>query len=195
MIKNKFMSPIDQWFGINKELKIYQIATVFLAIVCSTMAITISIILNPAPIIIDTAHGNRNYFIGKRISNNPTQDDVKIFLTEFIKQRYEIKNGQQQIIVKNILPLSTEGYLSALKNEMMKDQTTYQIEGLDQYTANIVVIVNEKEALAKFDKIVRFNGVPLIVPTEASFQIVKDSPSVWNPYGILVNGVIEHETK
>jgi phosphohistidine swiveling domain-containing protein len=78
---------------------------------------------------------------------------------------------------------------------MVKDQSTSQITELDQYTAKIEVIVNEKEALAKFDKIVRFNGVPLIVPTEASFQIVKDSPSVWNPYGVLVNGVIEHETK
>jgi hypothetical protein len=194
MIKNNF-SPIDQWFGINRELKLYQIATIFLAVLCSLMAITISIILNPAPIIIDTANGSRNHFIGKRIGANPTQDDVKIFLTEFIKHRYEIKNGQQQNILKNILPLSTEGYLTALKNEMVKDQSTSQITELDQYTAKIEVIVNEKEALAKFDKIVRFNGVPLIVPTEASFQIVKDSPSVWNPYGVLVNGVIEHETK
>lgn len=195
MIKNNFISPIDQWFGINKELKIYKIVTVFLAVVCSTMAITVSLILNPAPIIIDTAQGGRKYLIGKIVNAPPSQEDVKIFLAEFIRLRYEIKNGQQQNIIKNILPLSTEGYVAALKNEMVKDQSTSQITGLEQYTANIEVIVKEKEALAKFDKIVRFNGVPLIVPTEASFQIIKDSPSVWNPYGILVNGVIEHETK
>lgn len=195
MIKSKFFSPIDQWFGINRELKLYRMATVFLIMICSVMAVTIAIILNPTPIVIDTALGNRNYLIGKRISSGPTQEDVKVFLAEFIKHRYEIKNGQQKNIIKNILPLSTEGYLAALKSEMEKDQTASPITDLEQYVANIQLTVNAKEALAKFDKIVRFNGLPLLIPTEASFQIVKDTPTEWNPYGILVNGVVEHESK
>lgn len=195
MIKSKFPSPIDQWFGINRELKLYRSATLFLAVICLSMAITITIILNPTPIVIDTTSGNRNYFVGKRVNSGPTQEDVKIFLTEFIKHRFEVKNGQQKNILKNITPLSTEGYLTALKSEMDKEQTASPVTGLEQYVANIQLTVNAKEALAKFDKVVRFNGLPLLIPTEASFQIVKVSPTVWNPYGILVNGVIEHETK
>jgi type IV secretory pathway component VirB8 len=195
MIKNKLITPLNQWLGINRELKLYQIATVFLSIVTLKLGILIFVILNPDPIVIHNSGNTKSYFLGKHQSFSPNQEDVKEFLIEFIKLRFEIKKDDLAGTIRNIQPLSTEGYIQALESEIKRDKSDSPLTKIEQYVANIETIVNEKEALAKFDKIVRFNGIPLIVPTEASFQLIKEKPTNWNPYGILVNGVIEHEIK
>lgn len=197
MIKNKILSPIDQWLGVNREIKLYKLGILFLILIVLVQIIAGLFSLNKAPIVV-TAHGNnREYQIGQRDLKAPSQDDVRAFLKSFIVLRYGLHSGHLPTTLKNIAPLSTAGYLTALKSEMDKDLANNkgQIKSFEQYAAKIEVIVNEKEALARFDKIVRLNGLPLIVPTEASFQIIKDTSSKWNPYGILVNGVIEHESK
>lgn len=195
MIKNKLFTPINQWLGINKELKLYQIATIFLGVVTLLMITLVFVVLNPDPIVIQGSGLDKSYTVGKHISTGPTQEDVKVFLKEFIGLRYQIRKDDLGGTLRNISPLSTDGYIQALANEIKREKSESQLSKIDQYVANIEIIVNDKEALAKFDKIVRFNGIPLIVPTEASFQLIKERPSKWNPYGILVNGVIEHENK
>lgn len=195
MIKNKLISPINQWLGINKELKLFQIATIFLGALVLLLTMLIFAVMNPDPIVIQGYGHEKSYFIGKHIGAGPSQDDVKVFLEKFIGLRYQIKKDDLGGTIRNIRPLATDGYLKALDNEIKKEKSESQLAKINQYVANIEIIVNEKEALAKFDKIVRFNGIPLIVPTEASFQLIKEKASVWNPYGILVNGVIEHENK
>ena len=195
MIKNKIFTPVNQWLGINKELKLYQIATIFLGFLTLLMVILIFVILNPDPIVIQDTGQSKSYVVGRHLSAGPNQEDVKVFLKEFINLRYQIRKDDLGGTFRNIAPLSTDGYLHALEGEIKRDKSESQLSKIDQYVANIEIIVNDKEALAKFDKIVRFNGIPLIVPTEASFQLIKDKASKWNPYGILVNGVIEHEYK
>lgn len=197
MTKNKILSPIDQWLGVNREIKLYKLGIVFLIVVVLMQILASLLSQNKAPIIVNVQGNNREYLIGKRDLKAPTQEDVRAFLKTFIELRYQLSNNNLPVTLKNIAPFSTEGYLTALKSEMDKDLESNkgQIKNFEQYVSKIEVIVNEKEALAKFDKIVRLNGIPLIVPTEASFQIVKDTSSKWNPYGILVNGIVEHESK
>jgi hypothetical protein len=194
MIKNKLFSPINQWLAVNKELKLYQLATAFLALVVLFLILLVFLVLNPDPIVISD-QSPKEYRIGKYIATGPTQEDVQIFLTEFIRLRYQMTNGEIDKTVGNIRPLSTEGYIQALLKEVKEGVSGGGVANVDQYAANIETIVNEKEALAKFDKIIRINGIPLLVPTEMSFQLIRTKPTKWNPYGILVNGVIEHENK
>jgi hypothetical protein len=197
MIKNKILSPIDQWLGVNREIKLYKLGILFLVLIVLVQIIAGLFSQNKAPIVVTAQGSNREYQTGKRDLKAPSQDDVRAFLKSFIELRYRLHSDHLPTTLKNIAPLSTEGYLTALKSEIDKDLANNkgQIKSFEQYVAKIEVIVNEKEALARFDKIVRLNGLPLIVPTEASFQIIKDTSSKWNPYGILVNGVIEHESK
>lgn len=194
MIKNKIFSPINQWLAVNKELKLYQIATIFLSAVALFLVLLLFLVLNPDPIVI-LDQSPKEYRIGKYMATGPTQEDVQVFLNEFIRLRYQMTNGEFEKTIGNIRPLSTEGYIEALIKESKNGATGSDVANVDQYAANIETIVSEKEALAKFDKIIRINGIPLLVPTEMSFQLIKTKPTKWNPYGILVNGVIEHENK
>lgn len=59
----------------------------------------------------------------------------------------------------------------------------------------INVSVTDKEVVAQFDRVIRLKGLPLISVTQISLQILKDSPNKWNPLGLYVNGLIEHEVK
>ena len=37
--KNKLFSPINQWLAVNKELKLYQVATIFLFLLSSILVL------------------------------------------------------------------------------------------------------------------------------------------------------------
>lgn len=196
MIKNKIMRPIDQWLGVNRELKMYKIACIALTCLIFFQLTILLSTMNPDPIVITVNGTERTHYIGKKENGGSTKDDVKKFLQQFIKLRYSLNGSHLDLTLKNILPLSTEGYLKIMQKEFEKEfNPQKKIEGFSQTVANIEIILSETEALAKFDKIIRFNGIPLLVPTEASFLIVKERPNTWNPYGILVNGVVEHENK
>jgi len=196
MIKNSFFNPIDQWLGMNREVKTLKIAVLFLATLTLILAIFTIFALNLAPIVIKETDNERIHYVGERDVSAPNVDDVKEFLRKFIVYRFEFHSNKLESTLKNITPFSTQGYLAALTGDFKKDFSDKEkIGSIEQYVANIKVIVSEKEVLATFDKIVRINGVPLVVPTEASFQVVKDSPSRFNPFGILINGVVEHERK
>lgn len=197
MIKSKILSPIDQWLGINREIKLYKVAILFLGLLVLTQLLISLTSQNKAPIVIHTQGEQREYHIGKRELNGLTQDDVRAFLREFIKTRYNLNGDDLSLTLKNIVPFSTDGYLAALSREMERDFSSSQgqIKSFEQYVSRIEVIVSDDQALARFDKIIRLNGLPLVVPTEASFQIVKAKATRWNPYAILVNGVTEHESK
>ena len=194
MTKNK--KPLDQWMGINQELKLYKISLMFLAFIVALLSVGILLTMNPAPIVIEASDSERHYHIGSRDSKAPRKSDVKSFLKNFIRLRYSVFGSDFKTSVKNIEPYSTDGYMKAVKKELQEvTKNKDQIKDFAQYVSNLQIEVTDKEAQATFDKIVRINGVPIVVPTEASFEIVKSKHTAWNPYGILVNGVIEHENK
>ncbi|MDH5582147.1 MAG: hypothetical protein OEY33_09610, partial [Bdellovibrionales bacterium] len=102
--------------------------------------------------------------------------------------RYSWENINPSILVRNLSPISTNGFLKKLRAELKKEK-----EGsFKQTITNLEIVLTEKESFAKFDKIFKINNIPLIVPTEISLKVIQGERSKWNPMGLYVDGIVEH---
>ena len=85
------------------------------------------------------------------------------------------------VIVKNIHPFATDGLREKLKNYFTKKlQKEFKGKRVTQDIANLKVIVSKKHVIASFDKVLRVNNIPLVVPTELSFELIKGDVTNWN---------------
>jgi len=196
MFFSKTSKSVDQWFEVNNELRIYKIAALTLIFILAMMSVLLCFSYKQDPIVILSDKNSRHYYLGKKGGDVPNKEDVEAFLKEFIVFRFTLDPKRVPQVLKELTPLSTPAYLDALSKQLEKEMNGVKDFGdFNQTVANVEVSVSDKQVLAKFDKIVRLKGLAMVIPTEASFQIVKDSFTKWNLMGILVNGVLEHENK
>lgn len=161
------------------------------------------------PIVVTDSCGEKIFHEGKREQIKITDEDVKAFIVTWISLRYTWKEYDPDKISKSIAPLSTDGLQEKLNAVLgrqkaqnsappgsspasSQDQRTQKIE---ESVTNIEVTLTEHDALASFDRIVRINGIPVILPSQVSLQIVQGAATRWNRLGLYVNGIIERENR
>jgi hypothetical protein len=183
---------------LNRTLLIYKFVAAGVIILAVLMALFVLYRSGADPVVVVERCGVKNFFEGKRDAVKITDTDVKEFAEEWIKLRYTWSDFDPDKIAKRVEPISTEGFKQKLielltkKGAQGKDQKAQKLE---EIAANIRITLTDKEVLAIFDRIVRINGIPIVVPSEVSLQVIQGSVSNWNPLGLYVNGVVEHEDK
>ena len=156
---------------------------------------------NPLVIVLDGE--KKIYREGKRKPQKITHDDIREVAEEFIKLRYRWKKFTPKLMLKSISPLTTEGFRIELnklfgKSLSTKEKKTKIVKErtLEQEICNLEIIITKKEILAKFYKILTIDGIPLpVIPTQIKLSMLKGNVTKWNPRGLYVNGVIEHNAK
>lgn len=129
---------------------------------------------------------------GVKITNETVGELVK----EFIKLRYEWPKFDPEQIVKQLEPLTSGDLRSKLLLEFgTKGHENKDGGSVEQTVSRIRPEVSDKAVLAGFDRILRINGVPIVVPTQISLLLVEGPKTSINPLGLYVNGVIEHEER
>lgn len=186
--------PLDQWLAINRVLQVYRV-TSFLS--CGLIAILLCILTYMSlrgPIVVTINDGRKQFFEGKRQNLPITEKDVEDFVHSFIGIVYQWENLKPEEIMNAGAPLMTEGLYEKLKSQL-ENRTTKEFAGktLSQSVTNLKVKVTDQSVVASFEKILRLNGVPLIIPSELELGIIRGSASKFNPLGLFVNGITEHE--
>lgn len=184
---------------MNRTLNIYKISTLGfcgLALILTTLAFYQS---TADPVVVLEKCGNRIVQEGKREALQVTDSDVVDFIEQWVRLRYTWTSAAPDKVLRAIEPISTKGLQSKLADTLAKrqaKQTPGQKEQkIEEIATNVRVTLTEKEALAAFDRIVRINGIPIVIPSEVSLQITEGRRTHWNPFGLYVNGVLEHEER
>lgn len=130
----------------------------------------------------------------EKMDIKPTNESVSELIEEFIKVRYEWPIFEPQTILKKIEPYTTEAFRFKLQEEFGKKSFQNKTgESIEQSVARIRPTVTDKSILASFDRILRINGIPVVVPTEISVLLSEGPRTFSNPLGLYINGIIEHE--
>lgn len=187
----------NQWTTINLEVKRYQYCLIALFILCIILSLGLVISLFQDPIVVLTNKMNQQiYFSGKKTETNPNKGNVEDLVREFVRLRFTFKSSDLSLMAQNISPFATVEYVKASFDMLSKELNQNKQQGeIVQTVGEIQVVVTDKEVKAYFDKIVRFKGIPLISPSSVELQLLKNRPNYWNPWGLYINGVIEHESQ
>lgn len=182
-----------QWLALNRIAYSYKVICFSLA---GCLILTLSILAYVAtlpPVVIEKSGENIERYSSTRKSTDIGKNEIEKFVIAFIKANYEWEKLDKNIMMNNIHPFVTADFLNLIKSKTKKDSKP--APEYRQYVGNIKVSVTDKEVVSQFDRIIRLKGIPFISVTQISLQIIKDSPNKWNPLGLYVNGLIEHEVK
>lgn len=190
------LSAKGQWLALNRLANTYRVTCFILG---GCLVITLSILAYVAslpPVVVEKGNNEVIRYHSTRKNNPIGKNEIKRFVKTFIKANYEWKKFERKKMLFNIRPFVTDDFYSLVsKNSKKKVAKPDGEDKFSQYVGEINVSVTDKEVVAQFDRVIRLKGLPLISVTQISLQILKDSPNKWNPLGLYVNGLIEHEVK
>lgn len=160
----------------------------------SILILVIVIMAFQSPLVIVMDGTDKRYAQSERRTDSITEKDVEKFVREFLEQMFHWDRLAPEVITRQISPLVTSGLLDRIRQELsQRAEKDFKGKNLSEAIANVNVTVTEKNVVATFDKVLRIDGVPLVVPSEIAFNIMRGSSTKWNPVGLYVNGLIEHE--
>ncbi len=133
----------------------------------------------------------KSYHVGLKNEEVVTEEDVARFVERFILRRYSWKEFIPGAITENLSCIATGSFLLKLRENLAKKKQGDGKTKVEQYAAFIKSTLQEGQALASFDRILRINGVPIVSPMELSLSIVQRQRTECNPTGLYVNGLKE----
>lgn len=146
------------------------------------------------PLIVERDNSLYRSLLVEKSDVKPTKESVAELVEDFVKARYEWENFEPQVIVKKLEPYTTEALRTKLFEEFGKKGFQNKPgDSVEQSVARIRPDVSDKAVLATFDRVLRINGIPVVVPTEISLLLSEGPKTFSNPMGLYINGVIEHD--
>ena len=189
-------SALRVWTDVNSLLRTHKLLNFGLILVCLLQLFIIALMYFADPIVVIKEDGKQQYFAGYRTSLPISEEAVEEFVEGFLRIRYEWDKLDPQTKKRSLSPIVTDGLQQKLFKLLthLKDKE-FQGKKTSQSIVNVEVSVAKEKVVASFDKLLRIENVPIPVPTTVSLNIIKGTPNIWNPIGLLVNGIIEHQSK
>ena len=189
-------SALGVWTDVNSLLRTHKLINFGFTLVCLMQLCIIAVMYVADPIVIIKDGEQQHYHTGQRASLPISEAAVEEFVRKFLYIRYEWDELDPRAKQNSLAPITTSG----LQQKLFKLLThlkskEFQGKETSQAIVNVKVSVTKEKVVASFDKLLRLEGVPIPVPTTLSLNIIKDKPNAWNPIGLLVNGIIEHQAK
>jgi hypothetical protein len=187
---------IEKWTYVQRTQQFQKRVITGLIGLVGILAIILIITGNEIPLVVEKENSIYRSLPVIRTDLKPTKESVAELVTEFIKVRYEWESFQPQVIIKKLEPFTTAALREKLFEEFGKKGVMNKPgESIEQSIARVKPDISEKAVLASFDRILRINGVPIIVPTEISLLLSEGPKTFFNPMGLYINGIIEHENR
>jgi hypothetical protein len=147
-----------------------------------------------SPLVITMRGHEKRYHQTERKPDSITEKDVENFVRDFLEQLFTWDQLAPEVILRQVSPLVTSGLLERIRQELVqKTEKDFKGKSLSQEIVGVKIQVTPKEVVASFDKVLNINGVSLVIPTQMAFNIIGGGVTRWNPMGLYVNGLVEHE--
>ena len=192
--RREVASAIDHWLSVNHQLRTQKIVSMGVAFVGFIfLGLTLFEMFRPPLVVFEGEKGRIPYLASSK-KLNIDEEQIQRFVTEFLYLYNKWEKLEPNDITKQIEPYTSDELLSKIR-DILNQRKNRDFKGreVSQDIAHLKVQVSEKAIIASFDKVLHLNSIPLIVPTQVSFQLTNGNSTKWNPLGLYVNGMLEHE--
>ncbi|MCI5072647.1 hypothetical protein MRY82_06895 [bacterium] len=190
-VKDKSIEPIVyQWTSVVKSLELFKYLSLVVIVALLISSASIFYLVNK-PFL---AYDRKDQSVKELAALQMQPGDLKDFIQKFVKQRYTWAEFDPQKLVYNLRPMITKRFSKDLVAYLGKDKAkNKQGETIEQYVTRIKPIVTDTAAFAVFDRILRINDIPIIVPVQLRLNIIQGRKTRFNPFGFYVDKIMEFE--
>lgn len=192
--KETVKSALDQWVHVNNQVRFYKIVGTIIGIIGVFLLSVVLLQSFKSPLVVYDDGNQKIPYMAATREFKIDEEQIRRFLIEYLYLYHRWDNLDPEAISKQISPFTTEGLMEKVQGQLIQRKNKdFKGQEVAQDIAHIKVNILEKEILITFDKILHIASIPLVVPIQATFQIVNGAATKWNPMGLYINGIIEHE--
>lgn len=198
-LKNKQVDNLpqgvhSQWITLNRVLMFYRYMSavfIFLALGAWVM-MAWSLLRDPFVVVLN--HKERIWVESEKKDVPIEREEIVEIIKRFIEKRYQWKKLNLDDVLHHIQPITTSGLLDKIKDDLsLFIKNDLSKKKFEQAVANIDVKVSDSAITASFDRVIRVDGLPLVAPLQLSLELIRGSRTRFNPIGLYINGIIEHQ--
>ncbi len=184
----------SQWISLNRVLMFYRyMSAVFILLALGAWVMMAWSLLRD-PFVVVLNHKERIWVESEKKDVPIEREEIVEIIKRFIEKRYQWKKLNLDELLHQIQPITTSGLLEKMKDDLVLFiKNDLSKKNFQQAVANIEVQVSEKSVTASFDRIIRVDGLPLVAPLQLSLELIRGSRTRFNPIGLYINGIIEHQ--
>lgn len=192
--KKQVKSALDQWMQVNGQVRFYKLVGLVAAVVGGLLLCIVLFQSMKAPLVVYDDGSQKVPHIAATKEFKIDEEQIRRFVTEYLYLYHRWEKLDPEQILKQIGPFTTEGLLEKVQI-LLNQRRDRDFKGreVSQDIAHLKIQVSEKEIVASYDKVLHVSSIPLVVPSQTSLQIVSGAATQWNPMGLYVNGIVEHE--
>lgn len=192
--KKIIKSAFDQWMQVNNQVRFYKLVGIIGGGIGALLLCVVLFQSLKAPLVVYDDGTRKIPHMATTKEFKIDEEQIARFVTEYLYLYHRWHKLDPEQILKQIAPFTTEGLaekVQALLNQ--RKNRDFKGREVSQDIAHLKIKVSEKEIVASYDKVLHVSSIPLVMPSQASFQIVNGTITRWNPMGLYVNRILEHE--
>ena len=188
------MNPTNQWVDLAKTVNYLKTAILALSVVVVSLIGVLGVQMLKPPVVVTVQEGKKTFHFGELKPVQIGKEEIQKKLEQFVSLRFQWEKLDPAKMIKDLQPLTTPEFNKKLYTSLM-DLRDKKLQGKEtkQSITNFDVQITKERVIAVFDKVLTVEKIPLVVPTQVSFNIIQGKQTVWNPEGLYIHGLIEHQ--
>jgi hypothetical protein len=180
------------WTAQEKVTHLYKMLSLGLGGFALLMTIISMVQAFRNPIVVVRSGDMQEFYPSERKRASLEKADVEAFTKQFLANLYVWKEFNANGTARDITPFAESGLIAKV-TDGLNQKYNKELKGkrLSQAITFVAVDVQDSQVVAHFDRILKIEGIPLIIPTEVRLSMVQGDPTRLNPMGVYVSGITE----
>jgi hypothetical protein len=192
--KRKENTAPNIWTAQENLIHFYRLTTAALGILSIFLFGAILIVAMRNPVVVLKSQGAQEFYPTVRQKVSIEKVDVEAFTKAFLSKLYVWQDFNADRLKTELEPFAEPGLVQKIADgQTQKYGKELKGKRLSQAITFVSVQVLDDRVVARFDRVLKIEGIPLVIPTEATLSMIEGDGSRLNPIGITVTGIVERE--
>ena len=182
------------WTAQEKVLHVYKVLSLGLGIFGLVMAVGFVATQFQNPLVVVAKAHEVEFYPSERKRAPLEKQEVEQFTKQFLASLYVWDEFKSEKIARGIGPFVEIGLADkVIGTQSQKFLKELGGKRLSQSLAFVKINVLDDRVVCSFDRVLKIEGIPLVIPTEVTLSMIEGEPTNFNPMGIYVGGIEERE--
>ncbi len=182
------------WTAQENLIHFYKVLSAGLGALAFVLLVLASALSFRDPIVVVKSTTGQEFYPSTRGPVSIEKNDVENITRRFLSALYVWTEFNGQTLARDIAPYAEEALVGKIiESQSARYGKVFKGKKLAQEISFVKVTVLEDRVVCSFDRILKVEGVPLVIPTELTLSMLKASPTQQNPMGVFVSGILENE--
>ena len=182
------------WTAQENLIHFYRLLAAGLGVLSVLLLILTVVFSFRDPIVVVKSATEQEFYPSSRAPASIEKTDVEHITRKFLKALYVWPEFNGQTLAKEISPYAEDALVKKVTElQAVKFGKDFKGKKLAQEISFVQVKVLDDRVVCSFDRILKIEGIPLVIPTEVTLSMLRGDSTRENPMGVFVSGILEHE--